>query len=97
MRLDRIHSPTESALRQRHEAAQIGGGAGFDVASIRQYESSSASGFGSKASMTASSFHTHDDVYESSDYRVSIHVHAHTWVAGVCVHMCVFGIVVEGG
>ena len=93
MRLDRTNSPTESALRHRREAAQLGIGAGFEVASMRHYDTSSASGFGSKMSMTASGYCSSsqppDDMYESSDYRVRAVCVCVCACVCVCVRVCV--------
>ena len=78
MHLDRVSSPTESALQQRREAAGRGVD-GIEVASsIPPYDTSSASYFGSKTSMAGSDVQGYyssslppDDMYESSDGRVS--------------------------
>ena len=79
MHLDRTSSPTESAIRQRREATNLCA-EGIEVASsIRHYDTSSASYFGSKTSMTGSdnqgyysSSQPPDEMYESSDYRVGV-------------------------
>ena len=77
IRLEHTDSPTESALQYRREAAELEHGVGFDMVSMRYYDSSSASGFGSKISMTASGYcsssHVADELYESSDCQVSVH------------------------
>ena len=77
MGLDRTDSPTELALQQRRTAADRGEG-GIEVASIQNYDTSSLSYFGSKTSIGGSDFQGYyssslppDDLYESSDYRVS--------------------------
>ena len=81
MHLDRVSSPTESALRQRREAAARGI-EGIEVASsVPPYDDTSASYFGSKTSMTGSDVQGYytsslppDEMYESSDGRVSYSV-----------------------
>lgn len=78
MRLDHTSSPTESALRQRREAANRSTEDGIEVASsIRHYDTSSASYFGSKPSVAGSDIQGYysssqppDEMYESSDCRV---------------------------
>lgn len=77
MHLDRVSSPTESAIQQRRNVADQGA-EGIEVASsIRHYDTSSASYFGSKTSMTGSDIQGYysssqppDEMYESSDGRV---------------------------
>ncbi len=93
MHLDRVSSPTESALQQRREAAQRGV-EGIEVASsIPHYDTSSASNFGSKTSMAGSEVHGYyssslppDELYESSDGRVSASPEC---LLHMCVRACV--------
>ena len=86
MHLDHTHSPTESAMQLRRDAANHSSMGGIEVApSIRHYDTSSASYFGSKTSMAGSDIQGYysssqppDEMYEdSSDCRVGF------------IHLCV--------
>lgn len=76
MHLDRVSSPTESVIQQRREAAIQGAVEGIEVASsIRPYDTSSTSYLGSIAGSDIQDYYSSsqppNEMYESSDYRVS--------------------------
>ena len=78
MHMDRVSSPTESAIQQRLDAANQDTG-GIEVASSIRPGTSSASYFGSKTSVAGSDIQGYysssqppDEMYDSSDYRVRL-------------------------